>query len=339
MTTPGPGQPLQLTTYRNASSALLGELKNIMHHGERIAVRDHGTREVESRCFQITSPLERLVVIPHRSNNVFATVAESVWVMSGRNDVSFLKNYLPRAADFSDDGKVWRAGYGPRIRDWNGVDQVRKIYHLLKSDQNSRRAVMTIFDPDRDFVSSKDIPCNNWLHWTIRNNKLNLSIAIRSNDIIWGFSGINTFEWSLLQEMIAHWLRLEVGVQTYFIGSLHLYDHHAARAAKLIQGNSDERCYINAPIRHGYEGEFDNLKTDLDNWFKIEERLRSTPLADERINSYPDPLLRDYLYMLRAYWVHKRGARLDETKRYLANLKGTDLEIAANEYFERANNI
>ncbi len=330
-------QPLRLTTYKNASSTLLGELKNIMRYGERITVRDNGTREVESRCFQITSPLERCVVMPHRSNNIFATIAESVWVMAGRNDVSYLENYLPRAADFSDDGKTWRAGYGPRIRDWNGIDQVREIYNLLKNDQNSRRAVMTIFDPDRDFVKSKDIPCNNWLHWTVRNNKLNLSVAVRSNDIIWGFSGINTFEWSLLQEMLAGWLKLEVGVQTYFIGSLHLYDRHEARAAKLVRSDVEEICYTQAPTRHGYEGKFDNLKTDLDNWFSVEEELRIAPVPDERINSYPDPLLRDYLFMLRAYWVHKRGASPSETRRYLSNLKGTDLEIAANEYFERVN--
>lgn len=330
---------LTLTTYRNASAALLGELHNIMTHGEHIAVRGNGTWEVRMRSFQITSPLERCIVIPHRNNNIFSTIAESAWVISGRNDLDYLKDYLPRATGFSDDGQTWRAGYGPRLRNWNGIDQVRQIYRLLSSDPNTRRAVMILFDPDRDFTESKDIPCNNWLHWTLRNGKLDLSVAIRSNDLLWGFSGINTFEWSLLQEMMANWLGVEVGTQTYFIGSLHLYERHLMRARKLLANTAAEGCYTKKPNRNNYRGEFDTLGSNLDVWFDIEKDLRSMPDTKGRIDSFPEPLFKDYLYMLQAYWVNKRGASLSETKRYLSFLSGTDLEIAALEYFERIHSI
>jgi thymidylate synthase len=59
-------------------------------------------------------------VLPGRNNNVFAQLAETAWVLAGRNDLAFLGHYLPRVADFSDDGRTWRGAYGPRIRRWGG---------------------------------------------------------------------------------------------------------------------------------------------------------------------------------------------------------------------------
>jgi len=101
---------------------------------------------------------------------------------------------------------TWRGAYGPRLRNWFGVDQVAAVFQLLRADHASRRAVINLFDPSRDFAQSKDVPCNNWLHFLIRDGHLVLNVVTRSNDIMWGFSGINTFEWSVLHEMMAFWL-------------------------------------------------------------------------------------------------------------------------------------
>jgi len=72
--------------------------------------------------------------------------------------------------------------------------------------------------------------------WIAREGKLQLSVAIRSNDAMWGFSGANAFESSILQEVMAYWLSLDVGRARYFAHSFHLYDQHFNRARQIDEG-------------------------------------------------------------------------------------------------------
>lgn len=222
--------------YPDMQSAFIWELNNIINHGEEVGSRlGDKTKEVLHRSFTIEHPERNLIITPHRANNPFAMWAETLWVLAGRNDLAFLSNYLPRAAEFSDDeGLTWRAGYGPRLRNWNGIDQLQEIVKILQADPNSRRAVIAIYDPDRDFVVTKDTPCNDLLQFLIRDGKLHMSIYIRSNDIMWGWSAINSYEWSILQQVLASILNVGVGQVSYFIGSLHVYDRHYTRAKKIL---------------------------------------------------------------------------------------------------------
>jgi len=43
----------------------------------------------------------------------------------------------------------------------------------------------------------------------IRDGKLHMNVIVRDNDAVWGFSEINSFEWSVLQEMMAYWTGLK----------------------------------------------------------------------------------------------------------------------------------
>jgi thymidylate synthase len=229
-----------------------------MDQGHTVTVRNSVTKEADGISFRISTPEKRVIVTQHRNNNIFAQIAETCWMLSGRDDVEFLEHYLPRAGDFSDDGKTWRAGYGPRIREWirlvdvaNGhgvqeeyIDQLEGVVELLKKDLYTRQAVISIWDPARDLgVVSKDIPCNNWLHFLVRNNintnvpELNMYVAIRSNDLIWGASGINWFEWSVLQAVVASAAGIGVGSVVYNVSSLHIYDKHFSRALNMFTSN------------------------------------------------------------------------------------------------------
>ena len=143
--------------YANINKALLGILRLIQADGRRVISRGSVTREIGPIQFSIYHSRQRCLLLPYRNNNIFSSIAEAMWVIGGRNDVEFLRNYLPRAADFSDDGLTWRAGYGPRIRDWDGIDQLDEVRRILLAEPTSRRAVIAIFDPDRDFVQSKGV--------------------------------------------------------------------------------------------------------------------------------------------------------------------------------------
>lgn len=82
---------------RNITAALVNTLDNILNNGMRVGSRDQEQMEVLSTLTKIQYPTERFLVLPYRNNNVFAQVAETLWVLSGRNDLAFLNHYLPRA--------------------------------------------------------------------------------------------------------------------------------------------------------------------------------------------------------------------------------------------------
>lgn len=190
----------------------------------------------------LLDPTRNMPLLPGRRANPWVTLAEWPWLLAGRNDIEWLLPYLPKAADFSDDGETWRAGYGPRMRRWEGraswaggrwdedlveVDQLSKVADLLRKKPDSRRAVVSIWDPAEDWSdATRDIPCSNWLHFYIRSGRLSLTVAMRSNDLIWGFSGVNVTNFTSLQQVIAADLGLPVGTYTHLASSLHVYDRH-----------------------------------------------------------------------------------------------------------------
>lgn len=321
--------------YRNATQAFMTKLADIAVHGEESEVRGSLTRELCHQTVILENPLERCIIVPNRRNNIFATIAETVWVMAGRNDLDFLSHYLPRSADFSDDGgATWRAGYGPRLRSWKGtVDQVAEVLKLLSTSESSRRAVMSLFDPEQDYQESNDIPCTNWLHFTVRDGHLNMSITVRSNDLMWGFSGINTFEWSVLQEMVAHWLGKKVGTATFFISSLHLYARHFNRASEILSSPQFHDPYGNTPATSRFQTSFDDLPQCLELWFDLEEDIRTGKLSETGPSSSGDPLLDDFLAMLKAYWAFHAG-RTSHARALLAEVTDPVMAAAGLTYFE-----
>jgi thymidylate synthase len=327
---------MEIGTFRNISFATAAGLRDLLDHGSVLRVRKEEVSEICNRITVLRRPLERCLFLHHRGNNIFASIAETLWVMAGRNDVAWLQHYLPRATSFSDDGRTWRGAYGPRLRNWNLVDQLDATRQLLLSERLTRRAVMVLYDPDRDFVESKDIPCNNWLHWMVRDDHLHLNVGVRSNDIIWGFSAVNSFEWSVLQEMMAYWIGVPVGSATYFASSFHLYDRHYEMATKITADFDGITCYdfgIESPPFQTSWPAFDGA---LRTWFELEEQIRQAP---ERPVSMPagakDPLLEGALQLLRLSNGEKRGWTGPQLHEQLSVLPQTDLTVAAYEFLGR----
>ena len=326
-----------MTRYRNIEEAFLHELRQIVDHGDDIEVRGNRTRELRARLIELDAVRERCILLAGRNNNIFASIAESMWVLNGRDDLDYLSAYLPRAPEFSDDGQTWRAAYGPRLRNWNGIDQLAEILAILSTDLASRRAVAVIFDPDRDFVESKDVPCNNWLHFLARDGRLDLHVVARSTDIWWGFSGINAFEWSLLLEMMAFWLELAPGRLTFFTSSLHLYQRHFKRAeALLILGSQrGTSLYASRPVIPQFATPWESFNDTVSEWMRLEAALRGGASLENLDARLTDPLLKQYIQMIDLFWNFKRGEPQGSLDHKLAALGDSDLARAAMEFLAR----
>ena len=209
----------------------------VLEKGKEVNVRGTKSLELHPCILHLTNPMNRTLVFPRRGNNPFATLFETLWVLSGTNSIEHLKFFLPRAADFSDNGTEWRAGYGFRIFNWsktgedintgNGIDQFYQVFmRLAVFDEYSRQAIITLWDPAHDYQENlRDYPCSNHLAFLRRGNKLDLTVTIRSNDALWGMSSINVYEFTVMQEIMAKMLGIEVGEYYHIANSMHLYTH------------------------------------------------------------------------------------------------------------------
>lgn len=231
----------RLTEGENLSEVTYKVLAKLDGLDLKQASRDGETKELSPHQFHLFPGIygepDPTTILPGRGNNPFATIAETLWVYAGRNDIGTLSKWLPRARDYSDNGKVWDSGYGPRLRHWhNRVDQIETVLRRLSKKPDSRQALITIWDPEVDGVkeNSKDYVCNVVVHFLIREGKLNLFVTTRSNDIIYGVA-INVFEWCFLGNYIAYSLGVPFGHYWQTGSSLHLYDWKGGTAKKVLR--------------------------------------------------------------------------------------------------------
>lgn len=221
----------------------------ILREGYVTDSRNGSCYELEDVDFYLTSPRNRHLCLNGRKNNIFATMAETIWVLAGKDKIDpVMTFFLPRSRDYSDDGETWRGAYGPRI--FNG-NQIRNVIEQFSSDgKHTRRACMTIWRPDMDTVdnifyeSTKDIPCSTALWFWIRDNKFNCKLQMRSNDALWGASAINIFEFTVLQEIIFSIVRemypeIELGYYHHSAISSHLYEKTCKQARDVLSSNND----------------------------------------------------------------------------------------------------
>lgn len=326
-----------MTIFRNVNAAFIGMLHEILEQGAPTESRNGDTVELTAQAVTVANPLERFVYAAGRNNNPFAAIAEAMWVLAGRNDLAYLTPYLRRAPDYSDDGGVsWRAGYGPRLRSWYGVDQLAAVRGLLHHDPTSRRAAVILFDPSRDYEESNDIPCNNWLHFLARDGYLDLNVAARSTDIWWGFSGINAFEWTIALEMMARWLDLQPGRLTFFISSLHLYQRHYEQARTVLSVPAATTPYIGSSVMR-YDTDWHDAEATLEAWMDLERQLRGGIALRDLPLPFDDPMLTGYIRAIDIFWTFKRGALPEDLEPLLRGLGDTDLAVVAREFVNRPN--
>lgn len=210
-------------TVRNVNKALSIGAAHLLRIGEVVTSRGLKTIEYPMPvCTTYTYPRERVLFSPVRDANPFFHFMESLWILAGRNDVKWLSQFNSRIHEFSDDGKVFHAAYGYRMK--NGIDQISMVIDILNTHPDTRQAVIAIWDPVKDLgIKSKDIPCNDLIFFKIRNGRLNMTVCCRSNDMLWGAYGANVVQFSTLQEYIACNLNIKVGVYRQISDSFHVY--------------------------------------------------------------------------------------------------------------------
>ncbi|MBA2504095.1 MAG: thymidylate synthase [Pyrinomonadaceae bacterium] len=130
-------------------------------------------------------------------------------------------------------GYLWRS-FGGDYPERNGVDQIARLMGEIDNNPNSRRLIVTGWDPR---VSDKvDLPpCHTLFQFKVeRERTLHCQLYQRSADAFLGVP-FNISSYALLTHMIAHVCRLEVGEFIYTLGDYHIYKNHLAQVEELLR--------------------------------------------------------------------------------------------------------
>jgi thymidylate synthase len=169
---------------------------------------------------RITDPKDRIVFSPERKFDISYALGEFMWYLTGDNSLEMIQYYAPSYNRFSDDGKHLYGAYGPRLFSESGG--IPSVINTLNKDRDSRQAVSLIWREKDMKAETKDLPCTVALQFFIRDEKLNLIVTMRSNDIWLGFP-YDCFCFTLIQEYVALKIGIELGFYQHNAGSIHMY--------------------------------------------------------------------------------------------------------------------
>lgn len=234
----------------------------LLESGEKSCLRNMDTQEVEGAMIKVKNPRSRIINHEIRNVSISFAIGEWLWHMEGRNDLKMIKYYAPSYYKYSDDGKKLNGAYGPRIK-----ESLTKIVETLKKDPDSRRAVVPIYGKEDVGLDSKDIPCTISFQFLIRNNKLDMIVNMRSNDIFLGFP-YDIFNFTMWQEYVSCKLNIDIGTYTHIANSLHFYEKDRE---KIIRASLVEELKENEMKKMPKE----DLEEQLSLLYEIEEKIRN----------------------------------------------------------------
>lgn len=129
----------------------------------------------------------------------------------------------------SDEGFAKKHGdlgpvYGAQWRNFNGVDQLQFILDEIKSNPNSRRMILSAWNP-AEIHNMALPPCHTLIQFYVNDGKLSLQLYQRSADIFLGVP-FNIASYALLLMMVAQVTNLELGTFVHTLGDAHIYSNH-----------------------------------------------------------------------------------------------------------------
>ena len=201
--------------------------EDLFRIGKETAPRGLKVWEIENYNYEL-GPYQRFCSFKARNLNVDYIKKEFMWYLKGdKFDLSILEHAKIWKDLVNEDGSI-NSNYGQYI--FAGPMQFDIVVNTLKEDKDSRRAIMTILQPYHLEMKTKDVPCTISISFRIRENKLNMTVRMRSQDAVFGM-GNDAPAFSFIHEMIynallRHYPDLEMGNYYHSVDSFHVYERH-----------------------------------------------------------------------------------------------------------------
>ena len=241
-----------MNCYETTDEAYLGTLRDVFYNYEyNSAPRGLAIRERVDYGFRVENPSSESLVTadPERNLRLASYLAsENALYASGAN----------LADDFVAASKFWKklanpdgtinSAYGFLI--WFNKSHGNPKFSAqmmtpwewaresLLKDRDSRQAVMRFSLPEHAYPGVKDFTCTMHGDWLIRDDRLNLSMVMRSNDVVLGLAYDLPWFCGLMDKMLAElkptYPNLTKGTYTHYVHSIHAYERDAATIKKML---------------------------------------------------------------------------------------------------------
>lgn len=203
-------------TFINAKEAFEYYYELINYSGDEY----NGTKVLFNVGFNILEPMNNSIDTTWRKWKKDYAEYEFNWYLSANRSVEDIKKKAKIWDKMHSGDNIVNSNYGYQ---WKRNNQLQYVVDELRRDNNSRRAVISIYDGKEHEQYKFDTPCTLAITFNIFNNKLNMSVMMRSNDLWYGFCN-DQYCFSKLQKLIADMLHIEVGNYYHFSNNLHLYE-------------------------------------------------------------------------------------------------------------------
>ena len=222
----------------------LGALKHCYENGDFVKSRAGNVKK--SFGYQMRFDLQKgFPAVTTKKLAWKAIVSELLWFLEGSNDERRLAEilYEDKRDNLEDKNTIWTQNanaeywkqkskfsgdvgriYGVQWRDFNGVDQLKNLIEGLKKDPDSRRHILTAWNP-AELHNMSLPPCHAFSQFYVSNNKLSCQLYQRSCDMFLGVP-FNIASYSILIHIIAKECGYEVGEFIHSLGDFHIYEEH-----------------------------------------------------------------------------------------------------------------
>ena len=205
--------------YKNATDAFELLFSDINTNGESFA----GTKAKFNVSFTLMDPSDKVITTPERKFNLNYAEYEWLWYLKGDRD----------AKQISEKAKIWKQMMVPGTTNvvsnygyfWNYNDQLKRVINELKTNPETRKAIIVHYLLHELEMYKYDTPCNVALNFYIRNEQLHLTIFARSIDLWFGF-GNDQYCFAKLMEKISLETNYKIGHMNWHITNLHIYPRH-----------------------------------------------------------------------------------------------------------------
>jgi thymidylate synthase len=211
-------------------------LNNGFQKGDRTGT---GTKSVFG--YQIRFDLnEGFPMVTTKKLHLKSIIYELLWFLKGDTNIKYLQEKGVKIWDaWADEKGDLGPVYGHQWRNWNSdeIDQISDLIKELKSNPNSRRLLVSAWNPSVLPDTSKSFtenvaqnkaalpPCHAFFQFYVADGKLSCQLYQRSADVFLGVP-FNIASYALFTMMIAQVCNLKLGEFIHTFGDAHIYNNH-----------------------------------------------------------------------------------------------------------------
>ena len=223
-------------------------LNHILEKGTQKGDRT-GTGTISTFGYQMRFDLSKgFPLLTTKKLHLKSIIHELLWFIKGDTNIEYLQNNNVKIWDsWADKNGDLGPVYGHQWRNWNsdGIDQIDHLIKQIKNNPNSRRMIVSAWNPsvlpDTTKSFSENVakgkaalpPCHAFFQFYVSNGKLSCQLYQRSADTFLGVP-FNIASYALFTMMIAQVTDLEPGDFVHTFGDVHLYNNHIDQAKEQL---------------------------------------------------------------------------------------------------------